>query len=921
MPNRILLSFSATLVCAAFAWSPLHGAEASKPMSITTIEGISEYRLENGLKVLLFQDPSIPTVTVNMTIFVGSRHEGYGEAGMAHLLEHMLFKGTPSHPSVPKALQARGANFNGTTWLDRTNYYETLPANDDNLEFAIRLEADRLINSFIKGEDLASEMTVVRNEFERGENQPSSILAQRMTSAAFNWHNYGKSTIGNRADIERVPVEKLREFYAKYYQPDNAMVVVAGRFEKDKALEFIGKHFGIIPKPSRKLSQTYTEEPPQDGERTVTLRRVGEVAFVGAVFHIPSGGHADFASVDVLESILTMEPSGRLYKSLVEKKKAASISGAAYALHDPGMLRFMAEVATGNTPDAVLDTMLDTIEVLVDQGVKGEEVERAKQRLLKEREQDASNSVRIAIQLSEWAAQGDWRLYFLYRDRLEQVTAKDINRVAAAYLQPSNRTIGTYVPTKEAQRTPIPSKPDLAEIIGEYKGREATSVGEAFEVAPDKIEARTRRTKIAGLDAALLTKKTRGNTVVLKLTLRYGNEKSLSGLATVADFLPSMMTKGTKQLTRQQIRDQLDQNAASLGASGSAGEASFVIQTKRDKLPAVLELLRQILREPVFPASELDILKQGARADLEQGLTDPQQLAVRTVRRALSPYPVGDVRYYPTIEEEIKLTEGLNIAAVKQLYTDFLGAQAGQIVIVGDFDEEPTVAALASMLKGWESKYPFERIGRRGDVEIQAQTIKIETPDKENAFYFAGGIMPMRDDDPDYPALIIGNYILGAGALSSRLGDRIRQKEGLSYGVGSTLNVSSLDKRATVTLYAIYNPGNLDKLTTGIREELDKILETGVSQKELDEARKGYLQRLEVGRTDDGNLSAILESTLLASRTMQFYSNQEQAIQELTPDKIREVLRRRIDPARILTVVAGDWAAAAKKTPTANEKK
>ncbi len=914
MPNCTRLLMAAALFSLPLAWSTLHGAEASKPMSITTIEGISEYRLENGLKVLLFPDPSKPTVTVNLTIFVGSRHEGYGEAGMAHLLEHMLFKGTPDHPSVPKMLQARGATFNGTTWLDRTNYYETLPANDDNLEFAIRLEADRMMNSFIKGEDLASEMTVVRNEFERGENMPHAILGQRMTSAAFNWHNYGKSTIGNRADIERVPVEKLREFYAKYYQPDNAMVVVAGKFEKEKALEFIGKHFGAIPKPTRKLEQTYTEEPAQDGERSVTLRRVGEVAYVGALYHIPSGGHPDFAAIDVLESILTMAPSGRLYKALVEKKRAASISGAAFALHDPGILRFMAEVVAGNAPESVLESLLDTIEVVVEQGVKDEEVERARQRLLKEREQEASNSARIAIQLSEWAAQGDWRLYFIYRDRLEQVTAKDVNRVAAAYLQPSNRTVGIYVPTKEAQRTPIPAKPDLKEMIGDYKGREDTSVGEAFDVAPDKIEARTKRTKIEGLDVALLTKKTRGNTVVLRMTLRYGTEKSLNGLGTVADFLPSMMTRGTKQLTRQQIQDQLDLNKASLGSSGSAGEASFVIQTKRDKLPAVLELLRQILREPSFPSSELDILKQGQRADLEQSLTDPQQLALRAVRSALSPYPAGDVRHIPTIEEDIKLTESLNIGAIKQLYTDFLGSQAGQIAVVGDFDEESTVAALTRIMKGWTSRQPYERIGRRGDVEIKGTTVKIETPDKANAFYFAGGIMPLRDDDPDYPALIIGNYVLGAGALSSRLGDRIRQKEGLSYGVGSSLGASPLDKRATLTLYAIYNPANLDKLSVGIREELLKILETGITQKELDEARKGYLQRQEVARTEDGNLSQILEATLATKRTMAFYAKQEEAIQELTPEKVRDALRKWIDPEKILTVVAGDWAAAAKKS-------
>ena len=231
--------------------------------------------------------------------------------------------------------------------------------------------------------------------------------------------------------------------------------------------------------------------------------------------------------------------------------------------------------------ETVLDGLLDTIQSVVDQGVKDEEVDRARQRLLKQREQEASNSARLAIHLSEWAAQGDWRLYFVYRDRLEQVTTRDVDRVARAYLQPSNRTTGIYYPTKEAQRTTIPATPVLGEMIGDYKGRNDTSVGEAFDVNPSKIEARTKRTMIDGIKVGLLSKKTRGNTVVLRLSLRYGDEKSLFGLAKVAEFLPSMMMKGTKLLTRQQLQDQLDKNHASVGASGSAGEATFVIQTKR----------------------------------------------------------------------------------------------------------------------------------------------------------------------------------------------------------------------------------------------------------------------------------------------------------------------------------------------------
>lgn len=420
-----------------------HSADAP-PKLVTSIEGITEYRFDNGCKVLLFPDASKPSVTVNLTIFVGSRHEGYGEAGMAHLLEHMVFKGTPTTADIPKVLKDRGASYNGTTWLDRTNYFETLPASDENLEFAIKLEADRMLNSFIKAEDLASEMTVVRNEFERGENSPQNVLMERMFSAAFEWHNYGKSTIGNRADIERVPVESLRRFYKKYYQPDNAMLVVGGKFDPETALKLATKHFGSMPKPDRKLENTYTEEPAQDGERIVMLRRVGDVAVVGGVYHIPSGAHPEFEAIDVLESILTQAPAGKLYKALVETKKAASVSGGAFALHDPGVLLLMAEVSKGNDPQIVLEAMHDEIDKVVANGVSDEDVERAKQKLLKQRELQAADSADLAVQLSEWAAQGDWRLYFLYRDRLEQVTKRgraQSREIVSAREQPHGRHV------------------------------------------------------------------------------------------------------------------------------------------------------------------------------------------------------------------------------------------------------------------------------------------------------------------------------------------------------------------------------------------------------------------------------------------------------------------------------------------------
>ncbi|MEX2114496.1 MAG: pitrilysin family protein [Pirellulales bacterium] len=876
---------------------------------VHSIEGITEYRLDNGLQVLLYPDPSRPTVTVNLTVLVGSRHEGYGETGMAHLLEHLVFKGTPTHKAIPQALQQRGAQFNGSTWVDRTNYYETLPASDDNLEFAIRLEADRLVNSFISQDDLLSEMTVVRSEFERGENSPSNLLDNRIMSAAFDWHNYGKSTIGNRTDIERVPIKNLQAFYRKHYQPDNCVLVVAGRFEEPKALELIDKYFGSLPRPTRQLDKTYTEEPPQDGERSVTLRRVGELGIVALCYHVPSGPHPDNAVLDVLSSCLASAPSGTLYKALVETKLATNVSAGNVSWHDPGVFQLQAEVRKGDSIDVVRDKMIELTEAAGEKPYSAEEIERAKQQFLKQRELAATDTGRIAVQLSEWAAQGDWRLYFLHRDRIEEVTAEQVQAAAKKFLRRENRTLGVFIPTDEAEKTEVPATPDLAAMFDGYKGRGEIAAGEVFGVSPANIDARSKRVALPeGIKGLLLPKKTRGETVNLRLVLRYGNMDSLKGYNVAAEFLPELMTRGTSKLTRQQIEDALDKNRANLSASGETGVLSFSVQTKRENLPAVLDLLRQILREPTLPQDEFEVLKRQYLAAAEEQRTDPAALAITQVRRAVSPYGKDDIRYIPTVDEEVERYQAVTAEQVQGLYAKFLGSQAGELVVVGDFDEQETVNAFRAALSGWSTNESYARIPREYFPNVPGGLETINTPDKANAVYMAGLSFAMKDSNPEYPAMVIGNYVLGAGTLSSRLGDRVRQKDGLSYGVRSYVAADTLDARASLTINAICNPANIEKVNAAIAEEIDKLLADGITEEELARSKQGYLQQQQVSRTNDGVLALLLADTLYAGRTMAYYAEQEQQIEGLSTEDVVKALRKYIDPKKLVIVDAGDFS-------------
>ncbi|HEY6931415.1 MAG TPA: pitrilysin family protein [Thermoanaerobaculia bacterium] len=913
--------FAAFLICTAVAargqssapakTRPSPPAKTSPAVKVTEVEGITEYRLANGLQVLLFPDPTKPTVTVNVTYKVGSRQENYGETGMAHLLEHLMFKGCTRHRNIPQELTAHGARPNGSTSYDRTNYFEIFQASEENLRWALDLESDRMVHSFISKKDLDSEMTVVRNEFEAGENDPEGILTERVLSTAYLWHAYGRSPIGARSDIERVPIERLQAFYRTYYQPDNAVLLVAGRFDEKRTLAAIESVFGTIPKPRRILPEPYTEEPTQDGERSVTLRRVGDVQALAVAYHVPSGSHPDAAPLQLLAEILAATPSGRLYKALVESHKASSVSDYFPLLHDPGFLMFQAEVRQENSLAEAEKSTRETIEAILKSPTAKEELDRARAQLLKDIDLTLNSSQRVGLELSEWIGDGDWRLFFLNRDRIRSATLEDVQRVAAAYLKPSNATVGEFYPTPKPDRAEIPPRPDVAAELKGYKGDAAVAAGEAFDVAPAAIESRVVRFDLpAGMKVALLPKKTRGQTIVAAMTFHFGDEKSLRGTAATADLAGDMLLRGTHRLTRQQIKDELDRLKARVAVTGRPTQAAVSIETLRENFPAVLKLVAEVLKDPSFPASELDQLKQENLAQIEQERTDPESIGETTFERHLNPYPKGEVWYVPTPDEAMEDYKSATLDGVKKFYSNFYGASRAELAIVGDFDPAPIRALTSELFGDWKSATPFERVPRRYH-DVPAAKESLETPDKANAFFVAGMNLALRDDDADYPALVMGNYMLGGGFLNSRLAVRIRQKEGLSYGVGSQIQASPLDQSGSFTSFAIFAPQNKAKLEVAFQEEVARVLKDGFTAEELKQAKSGYLQSRQVTRAQDGSLARTLAQDLFLGRTLAWDAAFEKKIGELNADEIRTAMAKRIDPSKLTIVEAGDFAKAA----------
>ncbi|WP_295362150.1 M16 family metallopeptidase, partial [Arenimonas sp.] len=612
-----------------------HAAALPKGVTeVASVEGITEYRLENGLRVLVFPDATKPTVTVNLTYLVGSRHEGYGETGMAHLLEHLLFKGTPTNADIPGEMRRRGIRYNATTWYDRTNYFGSFADGEGNLDWLLSLEADRMVNSNVARADLDSEMTVVRNEMERGETEPFRVLMSRLSATAYLWHNYGNSTIGARADVENMPIEALQAFYRRYYRPDNATLLVAGRVDTADVLARVVRHFGPIPKPAEPLARTYTAEPVQDGEREITVRRVGETRLVGLGYHIPASAHPDTAALQVLGQVLGDTPTGRLHKSLVEPGLAASVSASPWLLAEPGLFLSFAMVPVDGDPEATARALIEGIEQAGATAFTEDEVARARERLLKNIELLFNDANGTAMALSEAIAAGDWRLFFLRRDRIEAVGVEDVARVAKQYFKPANRTLARFVPTEAPDRAEIPAAPDVASLVEGYVGREAVAAGEAFDASPANIDARTTTAALSnGTGVALLPKQTRGDTLALNLQFRFASIEDVTGRDAAGGLVAAMLSRGTTGRSRAEITRRLDELKARVSISGGSQSVGVGATTTREHLPELIALLAEMLRTPSFPADEFEQLRNQAITGLEAGRNQPQSVASRALSR------------------------------------------------------------------------------------------------------------------------------------------------------------------------------------------------------------------------------------------------------------------------------------------------
>ncbi|WP_291141591.1 M16 family metallopeptidase [Flavobacterium sp. UBA7680] len=907
MKNLLL---SGILCCSLVSLGSVYAQKTEAPKYITNVEGVKEYSLNNGLKVLLIPDASQSNMVVNIVYNVGSRNEGYGEKGMAHLLEHMLFKSTKNLGDIKKMLSDKGGNANGTTWLDRTNYYEIFPSSDENLKWSIEMEADRMINSTILQTDLDKEFSVVRNEFEIGENNPDGVLQERILSSAYVWHNYGNSTIGSKEDIERVKANTLRVFYEKYYQPDNSTLIIAGKFDEQKALQYVGQYFGAIPRPKRVLDKTYTIEPAQDGEKYVELKRAGDSKNVGALYHTVSYADKDYAAIDALGEILTADPSGYLYKTLVETQKVSGIYFWQPSVRDASFIYFGVAVPNDKDVYATKDIVRSELDKITTTKYTDQDVSRAKAKIIKQIESVKNNTISYAINLTEIIGAGDYRLGYLYRDAVEKLTKEDIQRVAEKYFRANNRTVGIFIPSKDEVRIkPIEyTDEQLLALTKDYKGKALEKEAAPFEASIKNLKQNFVEGKLTnGIKYGLIKKEIKGGKVQASFKFPVSNEKDLTGKSDIAGILAQLLKTGTKTQTKEQIQDKLDQLKSSINFNFSTQTLSVSVNTYKEHFKEVMGILADLLANSTFPENELTKTISEYNTYLESSLNDPQAVAFTELSRITSKYPKGSIFYTPTIQEQIDAFKKIKQAEIVDFYTNFLGGNNGIGSVVGDLDAKTTGEILESTFGKWNSKSKYE-LALPAYFETQKLDKDIITPDKENAVALGRISFKMDRKNPDYPAFVMANEILGSGGfLSARIPMRLREKEGISYGAGSFIDVPITNDAAEWTYYAFLNPTKKNAVETAAKEEIAKALKDGFTAEELKSNLVSWQNERKTRLGVDNTLMELVNTYLQYGIALDDYDQLETKVKALKVDEVNKVLKKYLTLDKMTSVYAGDF--------------
>lgn len=864
--------------------------------------GVSAYRLNNGFKIVLAPYPAAASVRVELLVKTGSKLEGYGETGMAHLLEHMLFKSAGSHSDLKSALTRLGATWNGTTTADRTNFFETVDADPAKVDALLRLEADRFIRASFTRQHLASEMTVVRNELERNDSNPGSLVLRALQRESFFWHGYGRPTIGARSDIEDAPFAALQAFHRRHYRPDNAVLIVSGNFSAPRVLALASQLFAVARNPETPAPASWTREEPQPATGRSDLYLPAGKTVAASSWRLPGLRERRLHAFDLGVTAICDDDWGSLRKDLViERKLAVRVSCGVMAQPDYSLLVASADAGPEADGAALAGALQGHVEQAAARGVDAAQLERARQAELNAYTRLLSSHEALAEQLSEAEVAGDWRLFFWQRDVVADLKLDEVNAALRQWTVAVNRNDVLLHHATGVKAPELPTAPAAAKLLA---GRHWPAPGQGADplpTAPEQLARATRQVALPGspLPGLLISRHTQGDLAWLTLANDYGSLATLSGRQAACGLASQLLAYGGGGLDRDQLSARLE----ALQARWTLGLGGLTLEAPRAKLQPALDLLLAAWQSPLLPEAEFDRLKAAAIARLQAAAQDPAQLAANQSALRFDNYPAGHPLQPRSLASQEADFRAVAYADARACLNDFAGRSRLRLALVGDFNEHDLGEIWQRIAQLPAAGQPYARVADpAAPAAVDTAPIRVALPAKPNAMISGSALLPISDGDPDFPALRVAVKILG-GDAESRVFKRLREQDGLAYGAGALLSGNSFEPRSRFVLQASAATPQADAALAALQQELTRALRDGFTEQEVARARQAWLEERKTSLGDESAISGMLAASLLNGRDYAWLAAYDAKIAKLGAAEVNAALRRYLGTAPIVWAV------------------
>lgn len=899
----------------------------SQPILVKSQQKIEEYKLENGFRVILAQNDKENKVFMNTVYLTGSLNDPQGKGGLAHLLEHLAFKGTQNikGEEFQRRLDQYTLMTNASTDYYSTKYTNVIRPEQNVINEVIHLEAERMDKLVLQEKFVPSEISIVKREREVRMDQPFSVMMDQMWKSAYGNQYLGRLPIGDLNELQSIKMDELNKFYRTWYAPNNAVMVISGKFDKAEVLKQIDQKFSPI---AARQVPAQTKVPVLDSSKIKQRNFLVQKGSDLAKFNVYLNGKNEKIKPELVlvPYLYSMQPSGHLYQSMVETGLSTAVESTTWLDQDFNLVFIGAIYAPNHDAKKVESALISGVEK--NQPFNETELNRVKNLIQNQSESVLSNAAALGGRLSDYyvSYQGDWSQYFTDLDNIKKLKLTDVNQTLTQFLVPQHRISGDIQPTPEEQKKALKQKQasepaktltqtDIqAEPLKDsrvYQQEVAEYVKASKQSLVNTEKKIQRGTLKNGIQYALYPTSTRDDKTYATISIDFGTEKSLFNQGEVLDLMAYLLLRGSDQYSLQDIADKSIEAGGGATANAAGNSITIQIVAKKEKFADYFKFMLDVLKKPKFEPSQFDLIKSQSLSALDRPYTEPETVAALTMTRLLETYQPGDLRYHFEPEFSKQQIKAATVEQVKTLYQNFFVSNYAQIAITGDYQAKTMLKILQKEFGGWKAQLPYQRLS--SDYQAYpAQKVHTLSEQREFGNYQSILTFPVGADHPDTPALMVFSYILGDSQLSSRLAQELREKNALVYGFGSGLNLDEWLDSGALTIEANYTAGKSAQVSQGVHKVLNDLLSKGVTEQELEAAKANILKKRVTALEDERNIHRMLTPQLEHHRDLLFREKRDQALAKLTKADVDAVIKKYIKLDQFVEVMADQYGKAQK---------